>query len=104
MTTIKVCLFDGRHDLPENAGAIIQSFDFETMKPEYSELFNEQIFPLFFSKEKFCVELYVTGLTPALTDVIREFAMAECLNSLVLLHFNHATSDYVKQYMQVYDA
>ena len=81
------CLFDGRHKLPSNLGAIAISFNFERFVTEKSELWNEAL--------KTDCKILVTGLTPALTEFISE--KAKTGTKLVLLHFNNAINDYFEQ-------
>jgi hypothetical protein len=105
MTTY--CLFEGRHDLPSNQGAIFSSFDFSTFTgvktPLYKELMNNG------------GKLLVTGLTPALTSFLAQWTTRwYCPNhliaheanmssdviipTLVLLHFDNSSKTYVEQY------
>jgi hypothetical protein len=58
-------LFTGRHDLPDNSGAICESFDFTTNKAIKTPLWNEL-------KEN-GGKLIVTGLTPALTEFLSDY-------------------------------
>lgn len=99
------CLFN-RHELPENLGAICNDFNFETFAAEKSPLWEQA------ANTENC-EIIVTGLTPALTEFISEWAKrniyvgqieygGETLphienNKLVLLHYNNKTNSYVRQ-------
>jgi hypothetical protein len=107
MKTNKYCLFSGRHELPENEGALFSSFDFETYKGVKTPLYDEMFSHL--NNNETCY-LYVTGLTPALCEVLSRFSFlkTEVLNDLaygyanelkpvgrlVLLHYNAVTSTY----------
>ncbi len=64
-----VCLFEGRHEIPQNEGAIVESFDFEKFKAKKTEKWQEALEVL---ETNGTVYLYVTGLTPALTQFIAE--------------------------------
>lgn len=102
------CLFEGRHELPTNQGAICTGFNFATFTAEKSPLWEEAL------RSEDC-EIYVTGLTPALTQFVAEWAKANIntiedsyggeaystvdfvSNRLVLLHFNSEKKEYVRQ-------
>lgn len=103
------CLFAGRHELPANEGAICDSFNFESFTVNKSQLWDVAV-------KSDDVRLYVTGLTPALTQFIKEWVKHHLdhdhslstmsgkmggdgviRGSLVLLHFNNQTSTYVEQ-------
>ena len=99
------CLFEGRHELPTNEGAICTSFDFATKKVVKSDLWQEAI------KEIDC-KIIVTGLTPALTEFISEWSNNWTYNrgdmfaqqdfyggfaNLVLLHFDSQSGEYWEQ-------
>ena len=60
-------LFNGRHEMPANEGAICESFDFVSKTVVKTPLWDKAIY----SDEE--VTLYVTGLTPALTQFISEW-------------------------------
>ena len=101
------CLFDGRHELPENSGAIASGFDFETKKPIKTALWYAALMAL----TKGGCRIIVTGLTPVLTDFIREavgvthyrgsdvYAKHDTSRSesLVLLHFDSQKKEYWEQ-------
>jgi len=95
-------LFEGRHELPENQGAICTSFDFTTNKVVKSPLWDEAIEACRRGEN---VELYVTGLTPALTQFIGHSwsayhnMWADGGINLTLLHYNSQTGEYWKQAM-----
>lgn len=91
------CLFAGRHELPENLGAICNGFNFETFQVEKSPLWKEAVV---------CpnCEIIVTGLTAALTQFISAWVnvnirdnYASSEKSLTLLHYNNETKGYVMQ-------
>lgn len=102
----KYALFEGRHQLPENEGAICQSFDFVSKSVVKTELWDKAI------DDKECM-LLVTGLTPALTQFISEYksrntyaiigrspeypdGLTDC-PVITLLHFDSATNTYWQQ-------
>ena len=71
MSNPKFCLFEGRHDLPVNQGPLYVDFDFQNFEPIPSpnlEIALEEI------KSGDGVEIYTTGLTPALLHFIGEVA------------------------------
>ena len=84
------CLFEGRHELPTNKGAIFSSFDFGTMRGEKTMNYDLLL--------KNGGQLYVTGLTPALTQFLSDFTNQSNKPTLVLLHFNNSTKQYVPQF------
>lgn len=99
-------LFSGRHELPENQGAICQAFDFDSKTVIKTELWDKAL------QDQSC-RLYVTGLTPALTQFIAEYKerntmaysgisagypMGICMcPSITLLHYDNATGAYWEQ-------
>jgi hypothetical protein len=90
MTTF--CLFEGRHELPKNQGALCSSFDFDSMTANKTQAWHESMEMLCRGEE---VSVLVTGLTPALTMFISEAMKAG--GSLTLLHFNNKSGLYVPQ-------
>lgn len=104
------CLFEGRHELPSNKGAICSSFDFTTFKVERSSLWEEAV-------ASDDVTIIVTGLTPALTEFIRAWVNNHVTHDysahvggcwygwgviqgrLSLMHYNNESKDYVVQRM-----
>ena len=97
------CLFEGRHELPTNEGAICSSFDFTTKQVVKSSLWKEAV------NEPSC-KLLVTGLTPALTEFISEWCdkhtynrgdvyaqQDSCWATLILLHFDSQSGEYWEQ-------
>jgi hypothetical protein len=100
-------LFEGRHELPPNEGALCLGFDFATRRVVKSPLWDEAI-------ETLCkggqVSLIVTGLTPALTQFLSE-AVTERIEyyacfedaygihrgTLLLLHYDSQTGQYWEQ-------
>ena len=101
VTTTTFCLFDGRHELPANSGAIFSSFDFSTNRGVRTIDF-EKLIGLLDNNNS--VDLIVTGLTPALVEILIEVTqrvtlgiMEEPLAEFNLLHYNPNTKDYWKQ-------
>ena len=102
-------LFGGRHEIPNNPPALYSKFDFENFQPipQLAGYFDErnELDPVPFYNEDFAldelesgeeVSLYVTGLTPALTYFISK-AVKIGKGSLILLHFNKESGEYVEQ-------
>jgi hypothetical protein len=85
-------LFDGRHPLPNNTGAIFSGFDFDRFAPIRSSHY-DTVVSLLTSGDS--VSLYITGLTPALTDFLSTVAEIDGRGVLTLLHFNSGTSSYI---------
>lgn len=86
------CLFSGRHDIPENEGALFDSFNFENFVPIGTEKLDEVINHL---KKGETVALYVTGLTPALTYFLSKIRKYE--GRIILLHYDKERQTYVDQ-------
>lgn len=86
------CLFSGRHDLPENQGALFDSFDFENFVPVGTEKLDEAINHL---EKGETIALYVTGLTPALTYLLSKIRKYE--GKIILLHYDKEKQAYVEQ-------
>jgi hypothetical protein len=95
MENIKTyCLFEGRHELPSNLGPICSSFDFEAKEPVRTELWDEA------TTHDGTVKLYVTGLTPALTQFLsdRVADSSWMANARTFLyHYDSATGEYWEQ-------
>ena len=97
------CLFEDRHDLPENEGPICKSFDFHKFcvnrHPNWYELLYNG------------GSLIVTGFTPALTEFLEMWVhehhyrkndlyaqyKASYVPVLTLLHYNTNTKQYIKK-------
>lgn len=110
MTT--VCLFGGRHDLPENQGAMCIDFNFQTMIPTWSTL-AIKIFSTFLKEEsenREDVLIYCTGLTPAAISLAMKFRdMSQYVDEkyhegdrwyhgkVSFMHYNRETGQYVEQ-------
>lgn len=92
------CLFEGRHDLPNNKGALFTGFNFLTFEPEKSENFETAVSEYSRGHD---LTVIVTGLTPALTwflsYLIRETDSDR--GELILLHFDRDTQEYIGQKM-----
>lgn len=93
---VRYSLFDGRHDLPDNEGAICDGFNFETFSPVYTAKKTGMMNKFSDGKK---IELLVTGLTPALTAILSEFVSKKDAFSgeVYLLHFDKNANKYVKQ-------
>jgi hypothetical protein len=101
-------LFQDRHELPVNLGAICEGFNFKTFTAEKTPLWQKAV------HSKDC-EIYTTGLTPtpALTEFVSEWVKENLYveegeysgekysfireNKLCLLHYNNVTKQYVRQ-------
>lgn len=92
---LKYCLFEGRHPIPGNPLPLYEDFDFE----EYFPITSKNFFKMFeeLEDEYTSVEVYVTGLTPALTDLIFSMVRSKVLDRLTLLHYNRETNTYFRQ-------
>ena len=87
------CLFEGRHELPDNRGAIIKEFDFNWFENIYNvEKLNEIKDVLRDGKKR--VFIIVTGLTPALTNLLHEL---EYNKMVTLVHYNSQKKYYIEQ-------
>jgi hypothetical protein len=89
------CLFEGRHELPENEGALFLEFDFETFRGIKTNNYFEALKEIARGQQ---VTVLVTGLTPALTEFISD-AIHVNVNqgSLILLHYNSEKKKYQPQ-------
>jgi hypothetical protein len=92
----KYSLFSGRHDLPENLGPIVSEFDFGTFKCVPTPLWDDALETL---QRGDYVTLYVTGLTPALTEFMFAAAAVNGLRGLLLFHYDRENQSYRGQYM-----
>lgn len=95
---VKYSLFEGRHKLPDNEGALFSDFNFVSFEGVKTEKYHLALLNLV---KGIKVVLYVTGLTPALTEFIKDAFdnKAEGYGSLVLMHYNSKTEKYIKQRM-----
>lgn len=84
----KYCLFEDRHDLPENEGAICSSFDFTINKTHK--------FPRWFNLLFEGGYLYVTD-SPALTEFLKDCIEHGTRSKIILLHYNNNTKEYFEQ-------
>ena len=96
-------LFKGRHDLPKNKGAIFSAFDFSTFKGVKNNKVYTAFIDAVINKGAF---LLVTGLTPALTEILAEITRKVVLEleqygysnaKLTLLHYDKNKSCYIEQ-------
>lgn len=81
-------LFEGRHDIPENKGAILSSFDFS----EFRNVPNPQVY--MHAMEATHLGIIVTGLTPALTELLKERQEYKPEGSITLFHFDKGSKGY----------
>lgn len=121
--TIKVCLFEGRHTLPGNQGPLFSGVDFKKMEGIKTPLYDRVLSLLRDPYGENEVRIYVTGFTPALVQLLAEYAQEgqNCWlnaydagnvqdelenvpyakgtfsNKLILLHYNNETGDYVER-------
>ena len=93
--TVDFCLFEGRHNLPFNEGPLYSSFDFTTYRAEPTPNLN-RVVNLLNDHQK--VRVYVTGLTPALTQFLSEVRWhINATGDLTLMHYNKETDSYCQQ-------
>jgi hypothetical protein len=85
-------LFSGRHELPPHQGALCLDFNFSQFCANRTELWNQALDHLASGNP---VGLYVTGLTPALTEFLSE--ARGCAGELTLFHYHRESGDYVAQ-------
>ena len=99
-------LFEGRHTMPPNEGALCSDFDFSTKTAVRAEGWEKALnfFSINFkdalaSKEDVNEDLaiVVTGLTPALTEFISVCVKRQYHRGLTLLHYNRDTDSYWQQ-------
>lgn len=94
----KYALFSGRHDLPQNLGAIVSEFNFGTFKCVPTPLWDDALDTLLKGQP---VTIYVTGLTPALTEFLF-VCMAHAMmhgqfGRLILAHYDRESNTYREQ-------
>ena len=89
-------LCEGRHEIPGVDdyifGEIEDPMDFEDLEYRAAEWFEEAK-----KAEVDVVKLYVTGLTPALTSVIKMCAIRHL--TLMLMHYDRESNTYKAQYV-----
>jgi len=119
MKKLTFCLFENRHELPKNQGAIYSDFDFNTMKAKsklmtpihghldwkQSGMTVEDFLSISFKKGDCDLSVYVTGLTPALTQLISKLLPLadKGKNVFRLMHYNRETNSYVPQIIGKYN-
>lgn len=97
MPEVKVGLVKGRHELPVNEyifESISDPSDIESIEKQAEDWVLSRFASECFYEETLVI--YVTGLTVALTSVIKSVANSVCIH-LVLMHYDKATNDYVRQ-------
>lgn len=95
-------MFEGRHALPDNEGALFSSFDFILGKAERTSLYND-VLDCIYKGER--VGVYVTGLTPALTQFISDAYYAHMMHwndvgmngIITLYHYDSVSGTYWEQ-------
>ncbi len=100
--TMTVSLFAGRHELPDNEGPLYTGWDFKTQLGEKSPLVASALETLF---DGIDVNVYVTGLTPALSEFlslafaagVATLGQFRTVGKLTLLHFDRDTNGYWSQ-------
>lgn len=100
MRTLEVGLCEGRHEIKNDNGEVIDKFifghienplDFDVLEGQASDFLYE-------IEEVEVLKLYITGLTPALTSFL---ALAQTWEGkITLMHFNRDTGGYEPQYFQ----
>jgi hypothetical protein len=88
------CLFEGRHEVPTNEGAIYEAFDFTAKAGIATQHWTDAIQHL---ANGGIVHLYVTGLTPALTEFLSYVKENFIAVDLVLLHHDRESNGYWSQ-------
>ena len=112
MENITYTLFEGRHDLPENLGAICSGFDFKAKNAVKTHHWVDALNFFCLKTEQISsarqiaaaeLRLIVTGLTPALTEFICECAKRKHLHpKLILCHYDKETDSYWDQVILEY--
>ena len=105
--TIKVTLYSGRHEIPGDPDPIYRDFKFRNFKPipadspvEGFEDMVDYLLNQLNTQEKIYLYIYVTGLTPALTDFLSKAlpkANANRNHKIILLHYNRKRKEYEEQ-------
>lgn len=91
-------LFDNRHTLPDNSGSLFSDFDFKTFKGVKTELYYEALKKL---QNGETIYIYVTGLTPAITEFLFDAIRIVDKPKIVLLHYNKEINEYIPQGLNV---
>lgn len=90
---VDFCLFEGRHNLPPNEGPLYSSFDFDTYKAVPTPNL-ERVINLLISNQQ--VRIYVTGLTPALTQFLSDIKQYAGGN-LSLMHYDKEKDTFIEK-------
>ena len=103
MRTLEVGLCEGRHEIKNGDGEVIDEFifghienpmDFDLLEGQASDF----LMDIHEIREIEHLKLYITGLTPALTSFL---ALAQTWEGkITLMHFNRDTGGYKAQYYQ----
>ena len=101
---IDYCMFEDRHILPKNRGAIYKKYTWSTKRLVKTHQWEESLYNV---KMGNTIRLYVTGLTPVLVEFIKEYIKIKIQNikddqpygDLILLHHNKLTKKYEEQYV-----
>lgn len=97
MNKLRVALCQGRHDIPQATDGSI----FPSVVPDPTDINGLRNRAEMVLKDAESVDLYVTGLTVALVEVIKY-----CIDkdiTLTLYHWNTATNDYYPQEVHIAD-
>ena len=86
------CLFEARHQLPSNEGALCQDFDWSSLSTLRTNFWYEATALL---AEGQTIRVIVTGLTPALTEFISDCRCKK--GQLILLHYDREADCYREQ-------
>jgi len=115
MQIVRVGLCEGRHDIIDNDGEEVKEFIFSTIEnPNDFEALEHQAYGFLnnlwdFGDEPVIVELYITGLSQALTSTLKAFVQINnVINdglgshhsnkiNLNLMHYNRDTEKYEVQ-------
>jgi hypothetical protein len=88
---VNVCLFKGRHEIPGDPLPLFSGWNFDARLPEISDEFAWVAGRLLAGLP---VNLYVTGLTPALTYLL---SLVGCTGKLTLKHYDSDSGTYWDQ-------
>ena len=99
---LHIGLCKGRHDIMTNDGEEVTDFFFEKIENPHDYLHIEKIawdkIDKDIGKEIKTVYIYVTGLTTALTSVLKMFQFTRFgLQTIVLMHYDRETNTYKEQ-------
>lgn len=92
---MEYCLFEGRHEIPNNPPSIFKSFDFNKFEGIYNLETYKKLVSHFIKGES--IKVYVTGLTPALIELLKLRDSISVQGNITLLHFDRESNSYKEQ-------